>query len=228
MRAKNTAGKPHDGKYVAYYRVSTDRQGASGYGIQAQRDGVLTTLNGGEWIMLAELVEVVSGRSLKRPVLEKAIELCRKEKATLVVARLDRLYRNVHAITALIESGINFIAADNPYADKLTIHVLAAMAEHERDLISERTKAALKAVKKRGVKLGSPNPKKGSKVGVKVLIKQADDYADRVLPIVNELQRHGYHTLRDIAKGLMVRGVKTPRGHTEWRPAQVANLIKRA
>ncbi|MFO0268915.1 MAG: recombinase family protein [Gemmatimonadota bacterium] len=228
MRTDNTAGKPHNGKYVAYYRVSTDRQGASGLGIEAQRDSVLGYLNGGQWILAGEFVEVESGRSRRRPELRKALELCRKEKATLIVAKLDRLYRNLHAMTSLMEAGIDFVAADNPHANKLTIHLLAAIAEHERDLISERTRAALKAVKKRGVKLGSPNPKKGSRVGVKVLIQQADEYADRVLPIVNELQRHGYHTLRDIAKGLMARGVKTPRGNVEWHPAQVANLIKRA
>lgn len=228
MRADNTAGKPHNGKYVAYYRVSTDRQGASGLGIEAQRDSVLSYLNGGQWILAGEFVEVESGRSRRRPELRKALELCRKEKATLIVAKLDRLYRNLHAMTSLMEAGIDFVAADNPHANKLTIHLLAAIAEHERDLISERTRAALKAVRKRGVKLGSPNPKKGSKIGIKVLIKQADEYADRALPIVNELQRHGYHTLRDIARGLMARGVKTPRGNIEWRPAQVANLLKRA
>lgn len=228
MRADISGGKPHNGKYVAYYRVSTDRQGASGLGLEAQREAVLAYLNGGQWTLAGEFVEVESGRSRRRPELDKALEACRKGKATLIVAKLDRLYRNLHAMTSLMEAGVDFVAADNPHANKLTIHLLAAIAEHERDLISERTRAALKAVKRRGVKLGSPNPKKGSRVGIKVLKQQADEYADRVLPIVSELQRHGYHTLRDIARGLMARGVKTPRGNSEWRPSQVANLLKRS
>jgi DNA invertase Pin-like site-specific DNA recombinase len=229
MKPDRYAGKPHTGKYVAYYRVSTDRQGKSGLGLEAQRESVLAYLNGGEWLMCAEFMEVESGTKTtrRRPELAKALEVCRKEKATLVVAKLDRLYRNLHAMTSLMQSGVEFVAADNPHANKLTIHMLAAIAEHERDLISERTTSALKAAKRRGVKLGSPTPSKGSKVGVAVLVKQADDYAAKVLPIVHELRRHGYTTLRDIAHGLSMRGVTTPRGNTEWHPSQVANLLKR-
>lgn len=229
MKPDRRAGKPHTGKYVAYYRVSTDRQGKSGLGLEAQRESVLAYLNGGEWLMCAEFMEVESGTKTtkRRPELARALEVCRKEKATLVVAKLDRLYRNLHAMTSLMQSGVEFVAADNPHANKLTIHMLAAIAEHERDLISERTTSALRAAKRRGVKLGSPTPEKGSKAGVAVLVDQADDFAAKVLPIVRELNRHGYTTLRDIAHGLMMRGVKTPRGNTEWRPSQVANLLKR-
>jgi len=229
MKPDRNAGKPHTGKYVAYYRVSTDRQGKSGLGLEAQRESVMAYLNGGEWLMCAEFMEVESGTKTtrRRPELAKALEVCRKEKATLVVAKLDRLYRNLHAMTSLMQSGVDFVAADNPHANKLTIHMLAAIAEHERDLISERTTSALKAAKRRGVKLGSPTPKKGSKVGVAVLVKQADDFAAKVLPIVRELRRHGYTSLRDIAHGLSMRCVTTPRGNAEWRPSQVANLLKR-
>lgn len=223
------AGKPHTGKYVAYYRVSTDRQGKSGLGLAAQRESVLGYLNGGTWTLCGEFVEVESGAKTtrRRPELKKALELCRKEKATLVVAKLDRLYRNLHAMTTLMQAGVEFVAADNPHANKLTIHMLAAIAEHERDLISERTTVALKAAKRRGVKLGSPTPKKGSKIGVAVLKKNADDFAAKVLPIIHELRRHGYTTLREIAHGLSVRGVETPRGNVDWHASQVSNLLKR-
>ena len=228
MKADRSAGKAHSGKYVAYYRVSTDRQGKSGLGLSAQRESVMAYLNGGDWILSGEFVEVESGTKTtrRRPELAKALELCRKEKATLVVAKLDRLYRNLHAMTTLMQSGVEFVAADNPHANKLTIHMLAAIAEHERDLISERTTSALKAAKRRGVKLGSPDPKKGSQVGVKVLRQQADDYAAKVLPIVHDLMRHGYTSLRDIAHGLSMRGVETPRGLRDWHPSQVSNLLK--
>jgi len=139
----------------------------------------------------------------------------------------ERLYRNLHAMTSLMQAGVDFIAADNPHANKLTIHLLAAIAEHERDLISDRTTAALRAAKRRGVKLGSPSPMHGNKLGVATLIRQADDFAVKVMPIVRELKRHGYSTLREIARGLSDRGIQTPRGNANWHPSQVANLLKR-
>lgn len=247
MKADRSAGKAHAGKYVAYYRVSTDRQGKSGLGLSAQRESVMAYLNGGDWILSGEFVEVESGRNSKRrPELAKALELCRKEGATLVVAKLDRLYRNMHAMTTLMQSKVEFVAVDNPHANKFTIHILAAVAEHESELISKRTSETLQSVKSkikrtgyhevrdsRGIvthkikSLGSPEPKKGSQVGVKVLRQQADDYAAKVLPIVHELMRHGYTSLRDIAHGLSMRGVETPRGLRDWHPSQVSNLLKR-
>lgn len=227
MKPLADAGKKHNGRYVAYYRVSTERQGKSKLGLEAQKESVLAYLNGGNWKLCGEFVEVESGRLKKRPELQKALDLCRKEKATLVVAKLDRLYRNMHAMTTLMASGVEFVAADNPHANKLTIHLLAAIAEHERDLISERTQAALKAAKRRGVKLGSPNPEIGARVARIVLKRQADEYAARVMPVVRELTRQGYTTLREIAQGLMQRGIETPRGNTTWGPNQVSNLLKR-
>jgi len=227
MTPDRTHGRPHSGRYVAYYRVSTDKQGKSGLGLEAQRDSVMAYLDGGKWTLAGEFCEVESGRLRKRPELAKALDACRREKATLIVAKLDRLYRNLHAMTSLMQAGVDFIAADNPHANKLTIHLLAAIAEHERDLISERTTAALKAAKRRGVKLGSPSPMHGNKLGVATLIRQADDFATRVMPIVRELRRHGYSTLREIARGLTDRGVSTPRGNLNWHPSQVANLLKR-
>jgi DNA invertase Pin-like site-specific DNA recombinase len=148
-------------RFVAYYRVSTDRQGKSGLGLDAQRKAVLDYLNGGSWELVAEHTEIESGKNNERPALAKAIEACRRHRATLVIARLDRLSRNAAFIAALMDSGVAFVAVDNPHANKLTVHILAAVAEHEREIISERTKAALAAAKARGKRLGNPPPPSG-------------------------------------------------------------------
>ena len=132
-------------RFVAYYRVSTDRQGRSGLGLESQRADVLDFINGGAANLIAEFTEVESGKRNDRPELEKALALCRKEKAKLVIAKLDRLARNVAFISNLMESGVDFVAVDMPDANRLTVHILAAVAEHERELISERTRSALKA-----------------------------------------------------------------------------------
>ncbi len=142
-------------KYVAYYRVSTQRQGRSGLGLEAQRRAVRDYLDGNGTRVLAEFVEVESGAKSDRPELAKALAACRVHGATLVIAKMDRLARNVAFISNLMESGVEFTAVDFPQANRLTVHILAAVAEHERDMISERTKAALAAAKRRGVKLGT-------------------------------------------------------------------------
>src|SRR5256714_3172179 len=147
---------PHQGRFVAYFRVSTDRQGKSGLGLEAQRKSVLDYLDGGRWSLVAEFTEIESGKHNDRPELATALATCKKQKAKLVIAKLDRLSRNLAFIAALMDSGVEFIAVDNPHANKLTVHILAAVAEHEREMISERTKAALQAAKARGVKLGNP------------------------------------------------------------------------
>ena len=147
---------PHSGKFVAYYRVSTDRQGKSGLGLDAQREAVTSYLNGGSWQLVQELVEVESGKRADRPQLAAALAACRKHKAKLVIAKLDRLSRNLAFIATLMDSGVEFVAVDNPHANRLTVHILAAVAEHERVMISERTKAALAAAKARGTQLGNP------------------------------------------------------------------------
>ena len=146
----------HFGKFVAYYRVSTDKQGQSGLGLDAQRQAVMTYLNGGPWKLIAEHTEVETGKRADRPELQKALAACRKLKAKLVIAKLDRLSRNLAFIATLMDSNVEFIAADNPHANRLTVHILAAVAEYERTAISERTRAALQAAKHRGVKLGGP------------------------------------------------------------------------
>ena len=152
------AGKPHNGKFVSYLRVSTLRRGRGGGGLDAQREAIQQFLNGGQWQMVGEFVETESGHMVRRPQLTAALALCKKEKATLVVARLDRLYRNWAVMGALVESGVNVLCVDNPHATKQVIQTMAAFAEMERDLISERTKAGLKQAKRRGVKLGNPDP----------------------------------------------------------------------
>lgn len=222
---------PHNGKFVAYYRVSTDRQGVSGLGIEAQRQAVETFLNGGRWSVIGEFTEIESGtrRKLKRrPMLDAALKLAKKEKATLVVAKLDRLARDVQFISTLLNGQVKFICADMPEADRTFLQMMSVFAEYEARRISERTKDALQALKKRGKKLGSPDPKKGSAIATELRVAEADAYADRVGPIVRDIiKKSGASTLRDIAQALTLRGVKTPRGNDEWYASQVANLLKR-
>jgi DNA invertase Pin-like site-specific DNA recombinase len=135
----------HSGKWVSYLRVSTDKQGASGLGLEAQRKAVADYLNGDKWTLAKEFVEIESGKRSDRPKLAEALALCKKLKAKLIVAKLDRLGRNVHFLSGLMESGVDFVAVDQPFANKLTIHILAAVAEHEREMISTRTRDALAA-----------------------------------------------------------------------------------
>src|SRR5262249_46376550 len=142
---------------ISYLRVSTDRQSEHGYGIDAQRKAVTDFLNGGSWELLGEFVEVESGKRNDRPELERALAACKKHKAKLVIAKLDRLARNVAFIANLMDGKVDFVCCDMPQATRLTIHVLAAVAEHEREMISQRTKAGLQAARERGVKLGGPN-----------------------------------------------------------------------
>jgi DNA invertase Pin-like site-specific DNA recombinase len=136
--------------FVAYYRVSTDRQGRSGLGLEAQSEAVRQHLSRESGNLLAEYIEVESGKRSDRPQLAAALVVVKKAKATLIIAKLDRLARNVHFISGLIESAVDFVAADNPHANRLMVHMLAAFAEHEREQISTRTKDALAAAKARG------------------------------------------------------------------------------
>src|ERR1700733_2809276 len=143
-----------NGKFVSYLRVSTVRQGISGLGLEAQREAVASYLNGGRWSLVQEVVEVESGKRNDRPAIAEALRLCRLHRAILIIAKLDHLARNVHFISSLMESGVEFVAVDFPQANRLTVHILAAVAEHEASMISTRTKAALGAAKARGVELG--------------------------------------------------------------------------
>ena len=212
--------------FVAYYRVSTQRQGQSGLGLIAQRKAVETYI--GSNVLSAEFTEVESGRKNDRPQLAQALKLCKKSGATLVIAKLDRLARNVHFISGLLESGVKFVAVDMPEADRTFLQMAAVFAEWEARKISERTKVALKAAKERGTKLGSPTPSNGSKVGVEALKTKANHYANMIQPIIKDIiSKTGASALQDIADALQARGIKTPRGNDVWYPSQVSNLIKR-
>src|SRR5580693_5775921 len=175
---------PHYGKFVAYFRVSTDRQGKSGLGLDAQREAVMNYLNGGRWSLVDEFTEVESGKRADRPELAKALAACRKQRARLVIAKLDRLSRNLAFIATLMESGVEFVAVDNPHANKLTIHILAAVAQHEREMIAQRTRDTLQAAKMRGVILGNPKLADVRNRAVASLKAEADRFAKNVAPII--------------------------------------------
>jgi DNA invertase Pin-like site-specific DNA recombinase len=208
-------------KFVSYIRVSSTEQGESGLGLEAQRQAVSEHLARDSGKLLCEFVEVESGSRNNRAQLQAAIELCKRYKATLLIAKLDRLARNVAFISALMESRLDFVAVDNPHANKLMIHMLAAFAEHERDQISARTKAALTAAKARGVVLG--------RYGREVLSKEnrakAMERARELAPVVNKLRVQGL-TVEQITEVMSRRGIPTPRGK-QWYPATVHSLIRR-
>lgn len=213
-------------KFVGYTRVSTDKQGQSGLGLEAQETAVerFVAAHGGE--LIARFIEVESGKRKDRPELGKALAACRKHKATLVIAKLDRLSRNVAFIANLMESGVEFVAVDMPSATRLTIHILAAVAEHEREMISARTKAALQARKARGGQLGAPDPTIGGAVGAARVAARATSRAAVVIPIIDAVRASGIRSLAGIAAALNARGVKAARGG-EWHPTAVARIIAR-
>ena len=217
----------HRGKFVAYYRVSTDRQGKSGLGLEAQQAAVRAYLNGGSWQLVAEHTEIETGKRDDRPELAKAIEACRKHRARLVIAKLDRLSRNLAFVATLMDAGVEFVAVDNPHANKLTVHILAAVAEHEREMISERTKAALQAAKARGTRLGNPRLHEAAARGTAALEASAARRAANVLPVIRDIQRTGIESHNAIAAELNRRGAKTARGG-RWTHVQVGNLLARA
>jgi DNA invertase Pin-like site-specific DNA recombinase len=220
-------GKPHSGRWVAYFRVSTVRQGDSGLGLDAQRKLVSDYLNGGSWTLSAEFTEVESGKRSDRPQLAAALAMCKRLKAKLIVAKLDRLSRNVGFISALMNSGVEFVAADLPQANKMTLQVMAVFAEYERDLISERTRHALAQAKERGVRLGGPKRLEASALGAAANKVNAERFAANVIPIIREIQASGVTTLRGIARALNARGVPTARG-APWSEVAVINILKRA
>ena len=211
----------HKGNYVAYYRVSTDEQGRSGLGLEAQKKAVEDFLNGGDWNLVAEFTEVESGGKSDRPELEEALKLCKRRKATLVIAKLDRLARNVHFISGLMERGVKFCAVEFPNADPFMLHVHAAMGEHERRLISQRTKAGLERAKARGVKLG-----RNGMALAKQNAARANSQAKELRPVIRRLRKEGVTTTRAIAAALNDQGIKSARGG-QWHPQTVSLLLKR-
>lgn len=191
-------------------------------GLDAQREAVAAYVaHRGK--ILAEFTEIESGRKNDRPQLAEALALCRRQRTILVIARLDRLARNVAFISGLMESRVDFVAVDMPEANRLTIHILAAVAEHEREMISKRTKAALQAAKRRGIRLGNPNPLPASKEGLKALKAKTQEYHATVKPLIRELHQEGM-SLSAIARELTRRQVPTARGGL-WYPATVKNIL---
>lgn len=221
------------GSFVAYYRVSTARQGKSGLGLDAQRRAVSDFLNGGSWELLAEFVEVESGKNDSRPQLEQALAMCDLSGAALVVAKLDRLSRNLAFLAKLQESGARFVAADMPEANELTIHIMAAVAQAERKAISSRTKEALAAAKLRGVKLGGnrgnlEDLKKGPAKSAEVRKSQALERARKVRRQIEIFASEVEKTsLRGIAAALNERGITAPRGGN-WHASQVRSVLSRS
>jgi len=206
-------------KYAHYLRVSTQKQGIDGYGINAQRAAVA------KYIPAAEFIEVESGKRKDRPELLRALDFCKRNGATLVVAKLDRLARNVAFVSSLMESGVDFIAVDFPTANRLTIHILAAVAEHEASLISARTKAGLAAAKARGVKLGTSMDADKQAKGKATQKAIAAQKAVNVAATINGLASSGL-SLHKIAAELNRMSVPTPRKST-WTATAVMNALAR-
>jgi DNA invertase Pin-like site-specific DNA recombinase len=227
-----------NGKFVAYYRVSTDKQGHSGLGLEAQQKAVADYLNGGDWRLLKEFTEVESGKRADRRKLLEAIAHTKATGATLVIAKLDRLSRNAAFIANLMDSGVEFVAVDFPQANRLTVHILAAVAEHEREMISQRTKAALAAAKKRaeanGKRLGNPNGAaalrragKGNAAAAASNRLAAGRHAAQVIPAITDIRAAGIVSLGGIAAELNRREIKTARGG-KWYATTVSNTLRHA
>lgn len=217
-------------KFVSYLRVSTERQGASGLGLEAQRAALQAHVAGrGE--LVAEFLEIESGKNNARPELQRALQEAKRKGAVLVIAKLDRLARNVAFIASLLESGADIEAADLPGANKFLLHIMAAVAEQEASAISARTKAALQAAKARGVALGSANPvvrdalQAAQPRAIEARKAKADAHAATVRPILEDYQRKGM-SLRAMAEELNRRGMPTARGG-DWHAATVRNALQR-
>ena len=218
------------GRFIAYFRVSTARQGRSGLGLEAQRAAVVAYLNGGSWELLEEFTEVESGKRNDRPQLAAALTACRIHKATLIIAKLDRLARNVAFVSKLMEAGVDFIAVDFPQANKLTLHILAAVAEHEAQMISERTKSALAAAKARGVVLGGFRGRTATDAdrarGRAVRTASANAYAADIAETLRTIASEGPGTPSALARALNARGVPAPKGGV-WAPVQIRRITSR-
>lgn len=236
------------GKFIAYLRVSTDRQGNSGLGLDAQRQAVSDFLNGGCWSLLKEYVEVETGKHADRPALLAALHHARVTGATLVIAKLDRLSRDLEFIARLQKSGTKFVCADMPEATELTIHLFAAIAQHERKTTSERTRAALGSIKRtieehgtytsrtRGTtieRLGNPHGAaalrragKGNTAAIEAVHEAADEHARDIMPVIEDIRRAGITSLKGIARELNAREIRTARGGA-WHPSTVRNLLRR-
>ena len=223
-------------KVVAYYRVSTARQGRSGLGLEAQRAAVLRFCETEGLTLARELTEIETGKGAdaleRRPVLALALTEARRLRCPIVAAKLDRISRDVAFISRLMSERVPFISAElGRDADPFMLHLYAALAEKERRLISERTKAALQAAKARGVRLGGHHPQTlsdaGRAAGRAAQAARSDERTRLLMPVLDELRADGTPSLRDIAAGLDARGITTPRG-AAWTAAAVSRLLARS
>jgi DNA invertase Pin-like site-specific DNA recombinase len=226
------------GKYISYLRVSTDKQGRSGLGLEAQREAVTRYLNGGSWKLVAEYVETESGKRSDRPKLAAALRHAKAIGATLVFAKLDRLTRNVDLLRTLVASGVDLVFCGLPHVPpgamgRFLLTQMASVAELEAGLTSERTKAALAAAKARGVKLGNPNGARalrgrqvGNKEAVAAIKQKAQEHASNLRAIVEDIRAQGITSIRRIAEELNSRAVLAPRGG-EWQATTVVRLLAR-
>jgi DNA invertase Pin-like site-specific DNA recombinase len=208
---------------IAYYRVSTQQQRESGLGLEAQAEAVQNYVLANGYNLSGAFTEIESGRKNNRPQLLNALDECKRLKGILIIAKLDRLGRNVAFIANLMESKVQFVAVDNPHATDLVLHITAAFAQFEREQISKRVKEALAAAKRRGVVLG--------KNGTEVLSQQnkqaAQAFANSLKPTIEELKSEGYTTERAICAELNARQVPTPREGGKWHRSSVHRVLKR-
>lgn len=221
-------------RIVAYYRVSTSKQGKSGLGLEAQKEAVSSYAKAMGCQIVSEFMEVESGKNNNRPKLAEALELCEITGARLTIAKLDRLSRNVAFLSGLMEAKVKFTACDNPEATELTIHILAAVAQAERKAISERTKAALKAAKARGQVLGNPrleearamiDVKAASCKATQARIDASKSRAEKVMKAIDKARQNGAETLQSIADYLNDKtAILTPRG-SAWTRGAVKRVI---
>jgi DNA invertase Pin-like site-specific DNA recombinase len=224
-----------EGGFVAYYRVSTAKQGASGLGLEAQRAAVARYLDGGDWHIIAEFTEVESGRRHDRPELDRALAAARVHQVPLIVAKVDRLTRSVAFLSRLLEAGVDVRFADLPSIEgptgRFMLQQMAAVAELEAGVISARTKAALAAAKARGKKLGGSRgailPEEARLAGAAAQARRARAHAADLAPVLAEIRSQGITSLRGIAAALTERRIPTARGQRKWAAAQVARLMAR-
>lgn len=217
-------------RVVTYARVSTEQQGRSGLGLEAQAAALDGYIRARGAVVVGSFIEVESGRRSDRPELARAIAAARKHRATLLVAKLDRLARSVSFVSSIMDSGVDFAAADMPSANRFTLHLMAAVAEHEADMISARTKAALAAAKARGVRLGGCRDRDAAAAGLAagraVQAARAAEAAALVMPLVVRLRAEG-RSWAAIARQLEAEGVPTTSGAGSWTSSNVSRLAAR-
>lgn len=230
MAKRNGSSSTVTGRYVSYCRVSTARQGASGLGLEAQQTAVREYLAGKGWPPIAEFVEIESGRKSDRPELARALAACRLYGAVLVIAKLDRLARNAAFLLSLRDAGVEFVACDMPDANRLTVGIMAMVAEDEAERISARTKAALAAAKVRGTKLGGWRgyaPSDADRMSATEAVRaKADADAERLREIVLQVRGDGVSTAAGLAKRFNEMNIPTPRGGM-WQAVSVQRLVAR-